>query len=198
METILLECEYFPCIAWYHDFLKAEQVLIEQYEYFVRASLRNRCYLQGPHGKVCLSVPIEGGRNQRIRMKDVRIASHDRWQHIHWQTILSNYGRSPYFLYFSDELKNLFSTEFSFLMDLNLASLDFINKVLRVKKNGTRSESFEPYEEDDKRLHIRSGNYDTMVHDIQYHQVFSEQHGFFPNLSMLDFIFCENDLSMLL
>lgn len=197
MDRILLECEYFPCIAWFSRFMEGKEVWIEQEENFVRASLRNRCYIAGPHGRVCLSVPLEGGRNQKIKMKDMKVSYHDRWQHVHWQTILSNYGRSPYFQFFGMELEPFFQKKYHFLMDLNLASLDFLMRVTRCKKEINRTIHFHPYEEHDSRLLIRSNNFSELSTKITYHQVFEEHHGFLSNLSMLDFIFCENDLRVM-
>lgn len=60
--TILLSSEYFPSIAWYQKYLQDADVIIEQYEKFEKASLRNRCYISGPNGRLALSIPIEGGR----------------------------------------------------------------------------------------------------------------------------------------
>lgn len=197
MDRILLECEYFPCISWYRTFNSSANVCIEQEEHFVRASLRNRCYIAGTHGVLCLSVPIEGGRNQKIKMKDVRVSNHDRWQHVHWHSIFSSYGRSPYFQYFSDILEKFYQKKFTFLLDLNLASVACIQSMLRQSKSFALSSDFQPYTNQDLRLKIRSHNYQQFSTDINYHQVFSEQYGFIPNLSMLDFIFCEQQAALL-
>ena len=83
---VLLECENFPCIAWYKMFLRNENIQIEQHEYFVRKSFRNRTVIAGPNGLITLSIPLKGGRNQKNVMKDIEISYDENWQTVHWKT----------------------------------------------------------------------------------------------------------------
>ena len=95
LQTTLLDCEYFPCIEWYRQFVRSENRVIETQEYFQRATLRNRCYVAGPNGRLALSVPLEGGRNQRSFMHDIRVSNGVKWQAQHWYSTASRKGNSP-------------------------------------------------------------------------------------------------------
>lgn len=194
-ETILLECEYMPCLHWFAQVLQYETLCIEQFEYFEKATLRNRCYLAGPQGPVMLSIPVEGGRNHKCLMKDVRISYHERWQHIHWQTILSCYGRSPYFEYYGEEIETLYDARHTYLLDFNLACLEKLWRLLRIKKTFTLSKAYETsLLQVDFRSVVRASNYHLFA-TKPYHQVFAGE-VFYPNLSILDLLFCEGpDLS---
>lgn len=189
-ETILLECEYMPCLFWFAQVFQYDTLCIEQFEYFEKATLRNRCYVAGPHGPVTLSIPVEGGRNHKCVMKDVRISYHERWQHIHWQTILSCYGRSPYFEFYQQEIESVYRTRYAFLMDFNLACLEKLWRILRIKKTYELSKTYEPVVlHDDFRSAVRASNYH-LFQTKSYHQVFADDI-FYPNLSILDLLFCE-------
>lgn len=189
-DTILLECEYMPCVYWFTLAAQHSHLSIDAYENFEKATLRNRCYVAGPHGPVMLSIPIEGGRNHKSRMKDVRISYHERWQHIHWQTLISCYGRAPYFEYYTDYLQPLYSRQPDFLLDFNISCLEVIWKLLSWQKSYALTESpLEGKSPLDLRREIRASNY-SFYRTKPYHQVFSHE-SFYPNLSILDLLLCE-------
>jgi hypothetical protein len=186
-----LECEYLPCSVWYNHALSAAEVVLEQYEYFERASLRNRCFIAGPNGVIPLTVPLEGGRNQKCLMKDIRISKDTEWQLLHWKTIVSCYNRSPYFFYFEDIWREYFSLTFSFLWDANIEALERIQQCSRKTIAFRESLGFEkdPVQHNYRTL-ITAKNYTTVEPVVSYQQVFQERLGFLPNLSILDKLFC--------
>jgi len=192
LQCVLLECEYFPCISWYRNFLLHEQIIIEQCENFQRASLRNRCYVAGPNGKLALSVPLQEGRNQKTLMKDVKISYREKWQHVHWRTLLACYNRTPYFEYFQHLLEPLFEKKYTYLMDLNINSLQAMNQCVSVKKEISLTENFlfiQPTEILDLRYSFNAANSED-GNAISYIQPFEEKNGFIKGLSMLDMLFC--------
>ncbi len=191
--STLFDSEYFPCIAWYQEYLLAEQCVIEQYEHFVRTSLRNRCYIVGPNGTITLSIPLEHGRNQRKIMKDVRVCNHENWQALHWKTLQACYRRSPYFEYFEDDLRPFFETKFAFLMDVNLRGIEIVNCLLKIEKPFSLSAQYaEKSSEEikDNRQKFMAKNFATYTHLPHYVQVFEERLGFIHNTSILDLLFC--------
>src|ERR1700754_2393292 len=95
-------------------------------------SFRNRCQIAGGEGVINLNVPLEKGRDQKTRMKDVRIADAQPWQAQHWKTIVSCYSRSPWFEFYRDELEELYKTRYEFLIDWNRACFEWTVKVLRL------------------------------------------------------------------
>lgn len=187
---VIMDCEYFPCIPWFQEFIKAPEVSIEQHEFFVRSSYRNRAYVAGPNGVVCLTVPLEGGRNQRTAMKDVKISYEEDWQALHWKTLVSFYNRSAYFEFFEHELAVYYKTKFEYLLDANLASLKLILKLLQLKKVIKLSQAYEKEVSLDLRYTILPKNRKATSEYQSYIQPFSDRNGFEPNLSMLDYLFC--------
>jgi len=188
-DSVLLACEYFPSIAWCREMRSFEHVVLEQYEYFVRKTGRNRCVVCGPNGPVTLSVPLLGGRNQKTRMKDVRISYAERWPLIHWRTLDACYRRTPFFEAYEEDVRALLESRPVFLLDLNLASIDLLVRKLKL---GSVPEFTESYQQDlppgviDRRSLLSEPG--LAMHP--YPQPFSERHGFVSGLSMLDLLFC--------
>ncbi len=188
---VLLECENFPCIAWYKMFLRNENIQIEQHEYFVRKSFRNRAVIAGPNGLITLSIPLKGGRNQKNVMKDIEISYDENWQTVHWKTIESCYRRSPYFEYYAEDIKMLFEKKHHFLVDYNIQCIHLVNQLLQVKKELVLTEKYEKMPLD---TWVDARNLFDENTDMQlpsYIQVFQDRIGFKSNLSILDMLFCD-------
>ena len=191
---VLLECENFPCIAWYKMFLRNENIQIEQHEYFVRKSFRNRTVIAGPNGLITLSIPLKGGRNQKNVMKDIEISYDENWQTVHWKTIESCYRRSPYFEYYAEDIKMLFEKKHHFLVDYNIQCLQLVNQLLQVKKELVLTEKYEKIPLD---IWVDARNVFDENTDMQlpsYIQVFQDRIGFKSNLSILDMLFCDGKM----
>ena len=188
---VLLECENFPCIAWYKMFLRNENIQIEQHEYFVRKSFRNRTVIAGPNGLITLSIPLKGGRNQKNVMKDIEISYDENWQTVHWKTIESCYRRSPYFEYYAEDIKMLFEKKHHFLVDYNIQCLQLVNQLLQVKKELVLTEKYEkiPLVTWVDARNVFDENTDMQL--PSYIQVFQDRIGFKSNLSILDMLFCD-------
>jgi hypothetical protein len=188
--AVIMDCEFFPSIPWFKKFMDAENVSIEQHEFFVRSSFSNRAYVAGPNGVIGLTVPLQGGRNQRKTFKELKIAYDEDWQALHWKSLTSFYGRSVYFEYFKEELADFYAKKFEYLLEANLASLDLILKLLQIKKEYTLTDHYEKNAENDCRHIYLPKNRRIENVDKEYFQPFSDRNGFEPNLSMLDFLFC--------
>lgn len=193
-KTLLVESQYFPPISFYKTLIEVNILKIEKYEHYQKVSFRNRCYVAGPNGIILLSVPLSKGKNQRTIMKDVRISHEENWQALHWKTLTSAYRRSPWFEYFEDELEGLYEKKFDYLLDWNMACLEWANKVLGLSPEISFTSSFEKNYDPgagilDKRDQLQPGQ--VPENAPVYAQVFGERTGFSPNLSILDLLFCE-------
>ena len=199
--TLLIESQYFPSISFYKTLINHDILLIERYEHYQKVSFRNRCYIAGPNGSILLSVPLTKGKNQRTVMKDVRISNEEKWQSLHWKTLVSAYRRSPWFEYYEEELGSLYEKSFSFLVDWNLACLEWANKVVGISSPITFTDEFEKAYEPDRGI---TDARDTLTPPgrsekeglPEYTQVFQERVGFLPDMSILDLIFCEGKRSL--
>lgn len=198
-EVLLIESQYFPAISFYKTLVNHDTLLIEKYEHYQKVSFRNRCYIAGPNGRIILSVPLTKGKNQRTVMKDVRISNEEKWQGQHWKTLVSAYRRSPWFEYYEEELGELYGRPFEFLLDWNLACLEWANRVIGLTAPAITftTEYKKEYEPGitDMRDRMVPGE-EKEEAGGEYTQVFQDRTGFLQDLSILDLIFCEGKRSV--
>ena len=209
--NLIVDLQYFPNINLYRISSEFSNIVFEQCEFYQKMSFRNRCQIAGGEGVINLNVPLEKGRDQKTRMKDVRIADGQAWQAQHWKTILSCYSRSPWFEFYRDEIEKLYKTRFSFLVDWNLACFKWSLKQLRLPAEISLTDRYQPVYTPEEGVDWRgkflpknriadSGFLPGYAQDtdpeqgakpMRYRQVFEERTGFLPGLSILDLLFCE-------
>ena len=169
---------------------------MEQYESWQKMSFRNRCMIAGANGVISLSIPVVGGRNVKEVVKDIRIDNMKNWQSVHWRSVFSAYKRSPWFEFYRDELEFFYNKKFEFLWDWNLELLNWILKKLEIDIPIRFSEDYKKEisgaEIKDIRNKILPRNLEAYQAECPpYNQVFMSRHGFIPNLSIIDLLFCE-------
>jgi hypothetical protein len=194
---ILLSTAYFAPIKYFSKLAVYPEIFIEQHENFVKQTYRNRTVILGANGPISLIVPVEKGREQKIRIKDLRISYDEEWQRTHWRTIFSAYNSSPFFEYYADDLEPFFRKKCDFLFDLNLQITETIMEILEIEVDLKATEEFElipenclNYREKISPKAHRSAN-DSHFTAQEYTQVFTEKFGFIPDLSILDVLFNE-------
>jgi hypothetical protein len=194
---ILLSTAYFAPIRYFSKLTAYPEIYIEQHEHFIKQTYRNRMVILGANGPISLIVPVEKGREQKIKIKDLRIAYNEEWQRNHWRTIFSAYNSSPFFEYYIDELESFFKKKHTFLFDLNQQLTEAILEILEIPAILNLTETFEHIPENylnfrekiNPKTHRNTD--DPQFVAQSYTQVFSEKFGFTADLSILDLLFNE-------
>jgi hypothetical protein len=194
--SILLSTAYFAPIQYYSKFINHSKVFIEQFEHFNKQTYRNRCVILGGNGLIQLIIPVVKGRGPKILIRDLKISYDTNWQRNQWQTLFSAYSSSPFFEYYQDDIFPFFEKKYEFLLDYNLKINEVICDLLEIENNTVLTPDFEQVPEGtfNYRDIISPKNKtlpDKYFKPMEYTQVFSEKHGFSPNLSILDLIFNE-------
>jgi hypothetical protein len=197
LPKVIVPLCYLPDIEFFALQLNALEFLVEQHENFIKSTYRNRCSIAGANGRLDLSIPVKGGKDHHSLYKDVRINNGERWQRNHWQSIISCYGRSPYFEYYGYLLKPYFEREYDFLFEFNLALLYLLNKMIKIESAPLLTDLYKDksYYNIDRRLAFKpsksaiSSQY--LFTPPVYIQCFEPKNPFMPNLSVLDLLFAE-------
>jgi hypothetical protein len=177
----------FPAVGWWQHAIAADSLLLDVHGHFEKMTDRNRYRIAGSGGAVLLTVPLEKGRNQRVAMKDVRIANNYQWQIQHWRTLVSVYGRSPYFEHYEPEIRRLFEDEFELLSDFSRSGIQWVAKQLGIELKMEESRTYVSKYAD--ALDIR--RQEIAAPGKEYYQVFADRTGFLPGMSILDLLFNE-------
>jgi hypothetical protein len=200
----LLSLHYLPNIQYFSKFLLHDQVWIEQREHYQKSSYRNRTHIAAANGVLRLSIPLLKGKHQQQNIREVGIAHHEAWPQQHWQSIRSAYGNAPFFEHYSDTLQPFFTKKYALLFDFNLELLQCLLTLIGLPNqlNLTTEYVQAPAGTSDyrsllspKKDPIRT---DPTFKNVKYVQVFEEKHGFLPNLSILDALFCKGPETVIL
>ena len=187
---LFIESQYFPCVAVSKILLKNSHIGILICEPFRKMSFQNRCIIPTANGLVGLSVPLVGGRGNKLPMGEVRIDNKQRWQTNHWRTITSAYNRSPFFEFYAHSLERVFQTEVEFLHEWNGLVFSWLTSQLKIS---LFVENIDLISEGPSLEQPLPSNYqeERFVAGLpEYQQVFQDRHGFTPNVSSMDLLFC--------
>ena len=162
----VLSSYYLAPISYYALLAQADEVVIDCDEPYRKQTLRNRCWIASPNGPVALTVPVVKFVPYRTPMRDIRISDHGNWRHLHWNALKSSYGRTPFFEYYADEIAVFYERRWQFLADYNAALQQTVSRLLDLSQP--------------RPAHPRC---------FPYYQMFSNRHGFMPDLSIVDLLF---------
>ena len=197
-----LSTAYLAPVEYYSKLLKGD-VYIEQHENYIKQTYRNRCTILSANGPMALSVPIESAGGKKCPIRDVRIADHGNWQHLHWNALISAYNSTPFFEYYQDDFRPFYEKEYKYLFDFNEELRNLICQLIDIDTSTIQytDEFLFEVEGVDYRSKI-SPKIDWRVTDpdfesIPYYQVFEHRFGFTENLSILDLLFNMGNESLL-
>lgn len=195
--NIYLSSAYLAPVQYYAKFLSAEHILIEQNDSYVKQTYRNRSTIISANGEISLSIPVVHSSKDKTLMKDIRIAEHGNWQHMHWNAIISAYNSTPFFEYYQDDFYPFYHKKYTFLFDLNEELRVLILKLLNIEL--PHIEYTNEYKTDfsENEIDLRDiihpkkdwSALDLSFRPISYYQVFAQKFGFIPNMSIIDLLF---------
>lgn len=196
---ILLSSAYLAPVSYYRVLTQADEVVLEQHDYYQKQTYRNRCTIVGGGGAMALSIPVEK-TNAKCSMRDVRISVHADWQQLHWRSMESAYNSSPFYEYYKDDLRPFYEKKWTFLWDLNQALQEKMCELLAISPLWKGTDQYRETSADDVRdlrekIHPKKAPLWTAP---DYYQVFREKLGFIPDLSIVDLLFNAGNESLLI
>lgn len=186
--TPLFSTAYFPPIMYVATLLQQGEVIIEAKETFPKQTYRNRMEIMTAEGVRLLTVPVV--RNNHSRTEEVSIDYKERWNIIHLRTLEAAYSASPYYQYYKDDLEGLLTRRYDRLLELNMATLEWLLKKLKSSCTAKYSTDYLPASGDpqDYRNSFSPKVPYPSDHLPRYYQVFSDRQPFVSNLSIFDLL----------
>ena len=188
----ILPVSYLPSINVMAALIKHPEVKWDIHEHYHKQFFYNRCVIYGPNGAQKLTIPVHK-KYEKTPLKDILIGYETDWQRIHWGSFEAAYRRSPYFEYYEDSIEPMyFDYTPKYLVEWNIKILEVIGKLMDLDmKPAFTTEYFKTYNDTADYRNLVMPKEGDAIKEIKYLQVFEEKHGFIPNLSIIDLLFCE-------
>ncbi|WP_310993945.1 WbqC family protein [Aequorivita marina] len=191
-ETILLHPSYFPSIEQMAAIAQAKKVVFEIADNYQKQTYRNRAYIAHSNGKLLLNIPVKHDKKgKRQKTKEVLVENAFPWQDLHWKSLQSAYRTSPFFEYYEDDLKPLFTESVAELMDHNLKINEVLCELIGIEVEIFKTSTYEFTPKIKDFRFLIDAKRKSLFKPAQYTQVHQANHPFLPNLSVLDLLFNE-------
>ena len=179
---------YFAPISHWKEIINGN-ILWELNKNFNKQTLRNRTYIYGPNKILKLSIPIKHSK-ESFTLENTLIENDFQWQKDHWKSIQSAYKSSPFFEFYEDGLRNIYFNNYNKLSVFNIECIKLVYEWLDISTKSSFTKTFkEKYNTEIDLRDMAEKNFDDKFIVKEYIQVFSPNHGFKNNLSILDLVF---------
>jgi len=194
MKSVLLPVAYLPPVSWMAFAVHSESIVLEIHETYPKQTYRNRCNIATSSGILSLTVPVKRVNGNHTKTCDIQIDNSKNWQQLHWRSILTAYNKTPYFLFYRDVFEPIFFRKYEQLTDLNRDLLNIIFKVMKISPIEVAYTNeyiiYPDFYDLRNGIHPKTKSHQGIVLTLpRYMQAFEENHGFIPDLSIIDLLF---------
>jgi len=107
---------YFPPITWFVAALTEKIVYVDTQQPYRKQRLSSRTHIKVSNRVMPLTIPVKR-RSHQLPISEKEISYQEKWQHQHWQSLVSAYNASPYFEYYAPMLASLYQEQPESLLD---------------------------------------------------------------------------------
>ena len=133
MKGTILQPTYLPWVGYFEMIDSTDVYVVFDHVQFVKKSWQQRNRIKTSNGVIWLTIPIKRGE-RNIRICDTKISyDHGNPLEKHWSTITLAYKKAPYFNEYKSAFEEIYSKEYDYLRDLNIAIIKKICDILGIK-----------------------------------------------------------------
>ena len=190
----IIDLLYWPPVSFFSTIKNADILEICENDAYIKQSFRNRTSILTAQKVVNLIVPVHAS-SKKTPFKEVKIDYQQSWLREHQRTIISAYGRAPFFEHFWPLVEGIYAKKSKYLIDLNQNILTLCLELIGISCNIFRNNFctnksnigiFDLREVFVPKNAIQSKKY---FQPYPYIQVFGKN--FVEDLSIIDLLFCE-------
>ena len=138
---------YLPWLGYLDKLAGADVFVVMDDLQYEAQNFINRQRMKLAAGPHWLVVPLERGA-QTDRICDKRIDNAGRggrhhWQHRHWRTLVTHYGRTSHWARFAPALEDVYTRRWDYLLDLDLHMLDLARRWFSIGRPIVRASSLD-------------------------------------------------------
>ncbi|HEU0036261.1 MAG TPA: WbqC family protein [Kofleriaceae bacterium] len=136
---------YLPWLGYLDKLAKADVFVVMDDLQYEAQNFQNRNRIKVNHGPHWLTVPLlRGSQSDRVldkRIDNTGFGGRHHWQSRTWRTLVTHYGRAPYFTRYAPELEDVYRRRWDALVELDLHLLDLARTWLGITRPIVRASS---------------------------------------------------------
>jgi hypothetical protein len=138
----ILQSNYIPWKGYFDLINQVDEFILYDDMQYTKNDWRNRNQIKTVNGTQWLSIPVKHKGKSLQKISETEIAK-SNWGRKHWQTLIANYSKSPYFKDYREEFEALYlDCDETCLSQINYMFLTLINKILDIKTTISWSSDF--------------------------------------------------------
>lgn len=130
--VVILQPGYLPWLGFFEQMARSDIFVIYDDAQYDKNGWRNRNRIKTPTGTIWLTVPVHASITSKIF--EVTIDKNQNWQKKHLNSLKLNYSKAPYFNSCWSVFERVLSQSWEKLVDLDIAFIYEINKILGLEK----------------------------------------------------------------
>lgn len=128
----ILQSNYIPWKGYFDIIRQSDIFVIYDEVQYTKNDWRNRNLIKTPNGLEWLTIPV--GQDKLDQKINETFISQNNWNKKHWNTLLCNYSKSPYFRTFGNVFKDLYENiGTNNLSEINVKFITTINSILGIE-----------------------------------------------------------------
>jgi hypothetical protein len=221
MRVTILQPSYLPWLGFFEQMCRSDQFVLYDDVQFTRRDWRNRNRVRVLEGSVWLTVPVIQKNKYEQSLLETKIDNSTSWKRKHLETIRCHYSKTPFFDLHFPWCEKIFNSEWNFLLDLSLETIQYLKGELKINTPLLRSSELgEPGNKTERLVSIckqlgatqylsgeSARNYisekdfsdqgiELVYQEYQHPEYPQRYEGFVPFLSTIDLLFNCGDKSM--
>lgn len=133
IKIAIMQPTYLPWIGYFALMNYVDKFVILDNVQFNKRSWQQRNKILSASGPIWLSVPVFSKNNNLQLINEVQIDQMRNFYNKHLKAIKLNYTKSQYFDMYFYQLEKIFSSDYKYLIDLNLSLIKWIKDILNIK-----------------------------------------------------------------
>ena len=221
MRVAILQPSYLPWLGFFEQMHRSDQFILYDDVQFTRRDWRNRNRVRVLEGSAWLTVPVIQKNKYDQSLLETKIDNSTSWKRKHLETIRCHYSKTPFFDNHFPWCEKVFNSDWNFLLDLSLETIQYLKRELKINtpllrsselgEAGNKTERLisickqlgatQYLSGDSARNYISEKDFSDQGIELEYqeyqHPEYPQRYeGFVPFLSTIDLLFNCGDKSM--
>ena len=189
-DNLILTTAIFPPVEYFVLLVRYGKAFLENDEHFNKQTYRNRYIINAANGPLSQIIPVKRDHDRKTKITDVGIDYNYPWQRQYWRAIFAAYNSSAFFLFYQDEIKELFYQQYSSLFQFNMEALHLLLDLLQLHVPVETTGKFVKHYHYALDMRYKLSPKKPIQLNLKpWSQVFDEKYGFNPRVSILDLLF---------